>query len=113
MVAWKDVFTSGQTVANTTLNSSAMDTTNFIGLSAQLTYTGASLAGSAKLQGSNDGTNWFDVASSSQSLAAAGGVLYWTVADVFWMHSRMVVISTDADVVTITVGRMVAKMPGA
>lgn len=54
------------------------------------TLTPAALSGaSAKLQVSIDGTNWADLASSSQNITASGN-LYWTADRVYYRYLRLV-----------------------
>lgn len=49
-----------------------MDMRNFVTYGIQATFTGAAVAVTAKLQESNDGTNWKDISGSSVSVVAAG-----------------------------------------
>lgn len=88
--------------ANSTQNYSARDISKYYHVFVMAVITGSSLAGTAKLQISNDGTNWIDVGSSSQALPASGGSLIWDVATAAG-HMRVVGISSDADIVTMAV----------
>src|SRR5579872_4422788 len=74
---------ASQTSAGT-INSDAIPTQNVLSVSAQAVATGGSVAGTAKLQASNDNvttgsgavpTNWTDIASATVSVSAAGTFL--------------------------------------
>ncbi len=73
-----------------------------IGLGTQTVVVTTALAGSIKLQKTNDpatvaSPTWFDITSSSQSFAAAA-VLNWTGADVGYRALRAVVTVTSGEV---------------
>lgn len=92
------------TVLNTTVNSTAMQLYNMFGYAIQIVFTGTP-TGSFKLQASNDQvsfptgtwvpTNWTDVTNSSQSVAAAGSVM-WNVSDVMYNWVRVVYTDTSS-----------------
>lgn len=60
------------TINSSTYLSDAMDMRNFVTYGIQITFTGASVTVTAKLQESLDGTNWKDISGSSVAVAAAG-----------------------------------------
>lgn len=60
------------TINNSTYLTDPMDMRNFVTYGIQITFTGAAVTVTAKLQESLDGTNWKDIASSSVSVVAAG-----------------------------------------
>jgi hypothetical protein len=95
------------TFANETDYSSTTDIRHMLGYVIELVYTGSSLAGSAKLQYSMDGTTFTDLpnsgATATHTLAAAGGANTWHVSDAYYPYVRAALISSDADVVTATV----------
>lgn len=90
---------SGQTVANTTINSTPIDITNYIGAGFQVDLTGAGIAGTVKVQASNNGTNWVDVAGASQAIAGPNSY-FFNVSLMFHAFLRVQVISTNANVAT-------------
>lgn len=94
----KQIF-SGQTVANTTINSEAIDITNYIGAGFQVDLTGAGIAGTVKVQASNNGINWVDVAGASQAIAGPNSY-FFNVSLMFHALLRVQVISTNANVAT-------------
>lgn len=58
------------------------------------TFTPTTLAGGAvSLQGSLDGTNWFDIASSSQNVTAAG-TLVFSITDTYYPLARLKFVNT-------------------
>lgn len=90
---------SGQTVANSTLNSEKFDITNHSGASFHLVLSGAGIAGTAKIQASNDGTNWVDVTGASSVIAGPNSYLF-NISLMYHAFLRAVVISTNANTVT-------------
>lgn len=63
------------------------------GFSIHLVYTGAPV-GSLKLQASNDGATWEDVASSTVAVSAASSTLY-NLADQYYRLVRVVYTRTS------------------
>lgn len=58
------------------------------------TFTPTTLAGgAASLQGSLDGSNWFDIGSSSQNVTAAGTLLY-SITDTYYPLARLKFVNT-------------------
>lgn len=98
-----------------TTNSSAIDAGNVYAASVQAVTTGASTAGTVKLQGSNDmpssgapyptngftPTNWTDIASASANLSGATTALI-PVTSICHQFLRVVYTPTGAGVQTIT-----------
>lgn len=82
---------------NTTVVTSGFDVTNHASVGLQLVLTGTSITGSARLQISEDGVTWGDVASSSQNYTAAGSI-FWGIP-VYNSKVRISVISGDTDAV--------------
>lgn len=88
---------------NTTVYSSGYidgqyDLTNHKTYAFTVVLAGTSITGSVKIQHSDDGTTWGDVASSSQNYSAAGGLFFEGTAN----HAlyRVALISGDTDAVT-------------
>lgn len=101
------------TVANSTLNGNVVDVRECLGCVIDIAYTGTSLQGTIKLQGSLDGENYFDYpnsgASAVHTIVAAGSNAQWYLTDIFLAYLRVVITSTDADVLTISRSRVFAK----
>jgi len=70
------IFDSAVVSPGATSYSSVVDLSNLFGYSAQLNLSGASAAGTAFLQGSNDNVTFVKVLNSDQAFAAAGNILY-------------------------------------
>ena len=78
----QQVITNGS-MASTSINSTAFDLDQFIGYSCQAVWTGASAAGTLKLQISDDLvtdcsaiSNWIDYTNSSYTVSGAGSYLW-------------------------------------
>lgn len=93
-------------VSNTTEYSQAIDMRSMLVAAIELVYTGSSLAGSAKLQYSMDGTTYRDLPNSGQTavhtLVAAGSNHMWELVNVGFPYLRLAVTTTDADTATCT-----------
>lgn len=102
---YKQVFTN-EVIADDTVTSTEEDIRHCLGFVVDISYTGSSLAGSAKLQYKlhEDGT-WRDAPNSGatavHSLGASGGNHQWNVSDVYWAYVRVAFISSDADEATV------------
>lgn len=82
-------------LSTATYNSPAIDIQSFKGYSVQANITaGGAITGTFKLQCTNDGTNWVDVADSERSITAVG-VLMLNVAEAYYDKFRAVYISTS------------------
>lgn len=105
---------AASTRMNTTINSTPCQLKNMFGDSIEVVFTGTP-TGSFKLQASNDPNdqidpttflpgpvNWTDVAGSSQSVAAAGNVM-WNVTDVMYNFVRVVYTDTSSGASTATI----------
>lgn len=92
-------FFDGQTVANTTIFSEKLDITNFSGASFHAVLTGAGIAGTIKIQASNDGANWVDVSGASSVIAGPSSHLF-NISLMYHAFLRCAVISTNANVAT-------------
>lgn len=80
--------------ANASFNSDIFDIQDMAGYAIQAKWSNqVGLAGSIKLQASNDGSNWEDVASSSQTFAGNGQFL-WNVTTAFYRYVRVVATIT-------------------
>lgn len=95
-------FVTTNTVANGSITGETFDITNYLGCSIQINVSGTSIQGSGKLQSSNDGVNWTDIGSSTQTITGSTTSLQWNIAAFYPALIRPVITSTDAD--TITVG---------
>jgi hypothetical protein len=69
------------------VNSVAYDLQDAFRYSVQMTLSGSDVAGTAKIQCSNDGTTWFDVANSSQSITNSSDYL-WSYVDAAYRYMR-------------------------
>lgn len=58
------------------------------GFSIQAVFTGSDVAGTIKLECSNDGTNWVTVTNSSQSITNSAGYI-WDVPSVEYKYVRV------------------------
>lgn len=94
-------------INSTTFTSDPLDMRNFTIYGVQVTFTGASVAVTAKLQESNDGTNWKDISGSSVSVVAAGSHV-WKGADFGLSLLRVSLQETGGAAVGYS-GSMIAK----
>lgn len=75
-----------------------------LGLSAQLSWTGAGADGSLVLQYSNDGETWV---TGDTQVVSGPGTKDWNVTDLFWKYARVVfAFSSGTGVLT---GKLFAK----
>lgn len=85
---------------NANRTSNAIQLNWMVGYSIQAVFTGSSINGTIKLQGSSDPasdgpqplltpTNWTDIANSSVTISAAGSQL-WNTSDVYYNWVRFV-----------------------
>lgn len=86
------IFSSQSLGANATSSAQTLD--QAFGFSVQAQWTGASAAGTLKLQASLDGTNWDDISGASTTIAGAGNIL-WNVTDVMFPWVRVVFTRTS------------------
>lgn len=91
-----------ETFNNSTKNFEAFDVSGQASVFIFAKLAGSSIQGSVKIQISPDKTNWVDVTSSSQNVAAAGN-FYWNLDRLGAPFIRAVGISTDTDDVTMDV----------
>ena len=85
-------YSSGSLVTNgamtTNINSTAVDLRQSLGCSIQATVTaGSSPSGTLKLQGSNDNSNWVDVAGTSSTVSGNTSIM-WNVQQTFYRYIR-------------------------
>lgn len=81
---------TSQNITGTTVNFAAFDVTSATDVSAHVITGGAGLTGTAKLQWSNDGTNWVDIPSVTASIVSNGSVVL-SASNVFTVFVRLVV----------------------
>ena len=88
-------------VANSSTSLSEAVELHFItGYSVQAIWTGAATTGTIKLQQSINGSDWEDVASSSQAIAGAGSFM-WNVTDAHYKYFRVSVEETAGNPLTV------------
>lgn len=80
---------------------------SYLGLAVETELAGASIQGSIKLQGSNDGVDWYDMDTQTISTAAK---FFVNKADFYFSLASILITSTDAD--TITVNKSICVMKG-
>lgn len=95
----KKLLFTGQTVANTTLDSDKIDITNFNGCGIQADLTGAGSTGTIKVQASNNGTTWGDVSGATAVIAGAG-THFFNIGSMYHSFLRLRVISTNVNTIT-------------
>ena len=91
LVPQQETLISGvQVAATNTQLSDAYNVEKVRGYCVQLVHTqdSGSVAITAKLQASNDSTNWDDIADSSQSLSGASSFT-WNVTDAYYKYVRI------------------------
>lgn len=76
-----------QTITNADVYSPTIGLDQAYGYAIQAIWTGASLAGSVKLQSTVDGSTWSDVSGSSQSVSGPGSNI-WNVQSAFYTSVR-------------------------
>lgn len=95
-----------------TVTSDVEDISNCLGFVIYLAYTGADLAGTAKLQFSLDNVTWFDAPNSGttahHTVVAAGGSVAWHVPDVYYPYVRASFLESGEEDATIN-ARIYAK----
>jgi hypothetical protein len=101
---YKQIFTN-EVFANETVTSTIEDIRHCLGFMVDLSYTGSSLAGTAKLQFKTElGSSWRDAPNSGDTahhtLGASGGNVQWYVKDAYAAYVRLAIVSSDADEVT-------------
>lgn len=99
---------------NTATRVSTLDVTNFKTVSLQLTKTGAG-KGAAKLQWSNDGTNWVDVNSTlnpgaAASVAAGSVIISLCAEQVCGSHVSALFTEDNTGAAAVSGGRWIAKL---
>jgi hypothetical protein len=75
-----------------TTNSKAIDINNFVGFSCHVIPSGT-LAGTVKLQASNNNINWVDIAGASQALAGSTALAF-NLPDMYHGLMRVNIVST-------------------
>lgn len=112
------------TVLNTNINSAAIPLYQIFGYSIQAVFTGTP-TGTFKLQASDDpvpqaaqaasgvytATNWTDIANSSQSVTAAGSII-WNVSEVMYNYVRVVYTDGSGGASTAIVTASTANLKG-
>ena len=97
---------------NDTINSTKEDISHLYGYYIEVTYTGATLAGTAKVQTSADGLTWRDApdsgATAHHSLSASGGNVQWNVDAAYYAFVRVSFTTDDANAATVT-GKIYTK----
>lgn len=95
---------------NSSTNSAVEDLSQDFGFSAQVSFTGAALNGSFKLQASNDNSNWVDVSSSSQAVTALTGSssVLWNIDAAYYNYVR-IAWTNSSGTGTISSCKMVVK----
>lgn len=98
MRAFSEILKTAQAM-NASFNTAAIQTNQLFGYAVQAVFTGSSINGTIKLQGSCDKaldgpipsspTNWTDITGSSVTINAAGSELY-NVSDVMYNWVRFV-----------------------
>lgn len=73
--------------AATDVTSGKYDIGDLYNCSVQVVFTGSNVVGTLKLQASADGTNFFDIPSSSQSITSSVGYLY-SISNAGWRYIR-------------------------
>jgi hypothetical protein len=104
-IATKEVLSSQATTGTTAYTSSALKIEGCLGYCGVITTTGT-LTGTAKIQGSIDGTTFVDLANSGSTanVAISGAASYvFNVADAFYNYVRVVYTNaTNTGVITVT-----------
>lgn len=85
-----------------TTNSSAIDINNFSGFSCHVLPVGT-LAGTVKLQASNDSTNWVDISGASQALAGSTPLAFNLAAMYHGLFRIQIIATAGASTVTANV----------
>jgi hypothetical protein len=98
-----DVLFDAQVVADSsTENSEAVDLKHIYGYAVYASWSGTSITGSIKLQGSADGGVTFaDLASLEETINSDSGSVLWNVPDAMYDSFRVVCTST-ANAITVT-----------
>jgi hypothetical protein len=100
-VASDSLFTA-EAVASQTKVTETVSLDHLYAYAVWASWSGTTIAGSIKLQASIDGTNWNDVADSSQTISAASTYL-WNITEVAYPNFRVSVTADNANVITTTV----------
>jgi len=90
------------TVTNETKTSEACNIESAYGISVRVGYSGASLAGTIKLEASLDSENWEEVSGTSTAVSAAGGSVFYNISDIFYPFVRLSIQSSNANTITAT-----------
>jgi hypothetical protein len=92
----KPIFRADYVVAQSlgaSFNGPAVPTSSSEGLSFQVAWTGATAAGTFKIQASNDSVTWIDLPGLS-SVVAGPGAVFWNMASIFFQYARLVFVQT-------------------
>lgn len=95
-----DVLFTDEAVQNETTTSEAVEIAHIYGFSVWASWAGSTITGSIKVEGSIDGTNWLEVASSNQTISAASSYL-WNISDAMYRYFRLSVTSDDTNTITV------------
>jgi len=90
------------TVTNETKVSNACDISSAFGFSVQVAYTGATLAGTVKLEASLDEVNWEEISGTSTAVVASGSTILFNQVDTMFPFTRLSIESTNANTITAT-----------
>lgn len=101
MRVFEDTIFNAEAVSNETSLTESVSLEHIYGYSVWATWAGTTISGSIKIQCSVDGSNWEDVASSEQTINAAGTYL-WNIADAMYKYFRVSCTANDANTITVT-----------
>lgn len=92
----------GEVANSSTVTSDKWPLHNLVGFTLQAIVTGSSIAGTAAIELSNDGTNWVELADSSQALSDSLNFM-WEVSDTYAKYMRVKIVETAGNDATCNV----------
>lgn len=95
-----DVLFTNEAVSDETTVSEAVEIAHIYGFSVWASWSGTTISGSIKIEGSIDGTNFLEVASSNQTISAASSYL-WNISDAMYRYFRISVTANDVNTITV------------